>query len=66
VRRSHGAMGLARIQRRARREEREQALSWWSKQRLPVVPVAVDRVALYTWAEDRKTQLFQIVAERRA
>jgi len=41
------------------------ALATWAvAQALPVAPVELDRLALYTWAEDRRRRLFRVVASR--
>jgi 2'-5' RNA ligase len=54
-------MTLARIQRRADRTERRQALRWAHTIDLRAVTFTATSVALYTWAEDRRERLFQIV-----
>jgi len=54
-------MTLARIQRRANRTERRQALRWAHTIDLRAVTFTATSVALYTWAEDRRERLFQIV-----
>lgn len=56
---------LARPKRRASEEERAGGLGWASALRLAKTPLSLDRVALYTWAADRKETLFTIVRERR-
>lgn len=50
--RSYGAQGI------------RQALSWSQTLIPPSDTLIVDRVALYTWAEDRRVQQFQRVAEQ--
>ena len=55
---------LARPKRRATEAERTAALEWASAIRLAIGPLLLDRVALYTWADDRKESLFTIVRER--
>lgn len=55
---------LARPKRRASEEERQGALRWASEIRLAAASLMLDRVALYTWADDRKETLFTIVRTR--
>jgi hypothetical protein len=38
------------------------ALAAWARQ-LPELPATLDRLALWTWSEDRRSRLFRIVAE---
>lgn len=52
---------LARPQRRATTEQREEGLAWAKTIVLPAVNIRLDRVALYTWSERRLPRLFQIV-----
>lgn len=56
---------LARPKRRASEDERAAALVWASELRLERTPLRLDRVALYTWADDRKETLFTIARERK-
>jgi 2'-5' RNA ligase len=56
---------IARPRRRATPAERKAGLAWASAVDLHAVPARLDRVALYTWSEERREQLFRIVAERR-
>ena len=56
---------LARITRRATREERRAALSWAAQLDLGSPSLLLDRIALYTWSSDRRSALFRIVAELR-
>ncbi len=56
-------MTVARIQRRANRAERRQALRWAHTIDLRAVTFTAASVALYTWADDRQERLFQIVAQ---
>jgi hypothetical protein len=39
-------------------------LAWAAQLELGAVHARLDRIALYTWTEARREQLFQIVAER--
>lgn len=55
---------LARIQRRASGAEYREAVEWMKSLRIEGVPFIVDRVALYTWAEDRRSRLFDAVEAR--
>ncbi len=57
---------LARIARRATREERRRALAW--AEQLPVagLEVRLAEPALYTWAKERRERLFEIVARGEA
>jgi len=57
-------MTVARIQRRARAEERRQALRWAHTIDLRGVAFRAASVALYTWADDRQERLFRIVEEQ--
>lgn len=55
---------LARPPRRANDTQREAGLAWANALDLRSVNVALDRVALYTWSQNRRERLFRIVAER--
>jgi RNA 2',3'-cyclic 3'-phosphodiesterase len=57
---------LARPKRRASLGERAAGLTWLEALALPsrALSVRLDRVALYTWADDRKERLFTISRER--
>lgn len=55
---------LARPQRRASDAQRRTAVAWAQSLDVQGVPVLLDRIALYTWAEDRPQRLFRIVAQR--
>jgi RNA 2',3'-cyclic 3'-phosphodiesterase len=55
---------LARPSRRAGARDRAAGLAWARSLDLGQFHGTLDRVALYTWAEDRQTGLFEIVAER--
>jgi 2'-5' RNA ligase len=52
---------LARIARRARPEERRAALAWGTSLDLGAPRLPLHRLALYTWARDRRRSLFRIV-----
>lgn len=54
---------VARLKRNATRSERTEAEVWAQQLVLPKVPVRVETIALYTWAEDRATKLFEIVEQ---
>jgi 2'-5' RNA ligase len=56
---------LARPRTRATDTNREAGLSWASQLSLLTVYARLDRIALYTWGEERHDRLFRIVAERR-
>lgn len=51
---------LARVSRRARADERRAALAWAEGLDLGEPVVRLDRLALYTWAHDRRRALFRI------
>jgi len=51
---------LARISRRASADQRRAALDWAEALDLGGPEIRLDRVALYTWAHDRRTALFRI------
>lgn len=55
---------VCRPSRRASERERAAGLGWARGVAALTVPLVLDRVALYTWAEDRKTGLFRVVEER--
>lgn len=52
---------LARIARRASRQEREAALAWAAAIDLAGITATVDRLALYTWSERRPEEQFRVV-----
>ncbi|HEY3494628.1 MAG TPA: 2'-5' RNA ligase family protein [Polyangiaceae bacterium] len=54
---------LGRPPRRANPVEREAGLAWAAQLDLKKVSRTLDRVALYTWTDDRRERLFQITAE---
>lgn len=56
-------MTVARIQRRASSAEREAAIVWAQSLSLADASFVVSSVALYTWADDRQSRLFQIVEQ---
>lgn len=52
---------------RTRRGASGDALAAWARhQQLPEEPVTLDRLALWTWSEDRRSRLFRVVAEAEA
>jgi 2'-5' RNA ligase len=55
---------VARPMIRANDAHRQAGLAWASSVDLGHVEQTLDRVALYTWHENRRERLFQIVAER--
>ena len=55
---------LARPQRRASDAQRARGLAWAAELALPVPTVRLDRVALYTWSDNRKERLFRMVEVR--
>jgi len=55
---------IARPLRRASEEQRHAGLAWASALDLGHVAAELDRVALYTWSDDRRERSFCIVAER--
>jgi 2'-5' RNA ligase len=58
-------ISLARPKTRATEAQREAALRWASELDLRGQAARLDRIALYTWAENRQERLFRVVAERR-
>ncbi len=42
-----------------------EALAWAKRCPAPPQAIAIERIALYTWSEDRRTRQFRIVAEKR-
>jgi 2'-5' RNA ligase len=54
---------LARIARGASASERRAALAWAEALELRAPRLLLDRIALYTWAADRRERLFDVVAE---
>ncbi len=56
-------MTLARIQRRASSAERKAALRWAESIELADASFVTSSLGLYTWADDRRERLFQIVDE---
>lgn len=54
---------IARPTRRASGAERKAALEWAAEVELGAPRVVVDRLALFTWSEDRTTRRFRIVEE---
>jgi 2'-5' RNA ligase len=58
-------VSLARVGGRASAESREAGLAWAASLELGAIRERLERVALYTWNDDRRERLFKIVAERR-
>lgn len=56
---------IARPKRRASDAERAAGLDWAASLDLSGVRARLDRIALFTWSDDRKQRLFRVVAERR-
>jgi 2'-5' RNA ligase len=56
---------IARPMRRATDDARAAGLAWAAALDLRSVRVRLDRIALFTWSEDRRDRLFRIVTERR-
>jgi 2'-5' RNA ligase len=63
-RRPKAHVTLARPSRRVTEEQRRAGLAWAGALDLRTVHARLDRIALYTWHENRAVQLFQRVAER--
>lgn len=57
---------VARPQRRASEAERQAARAWAERLELGAPEIRLDRVALYTWADDRRARLFRVIAEAHA
>jgi RNA 2',3'-cyclic 3'-phosphodiesterase len=55
---------LGRPKRRADDLHRQAGLAWAAGLDVRAVTATLDRVALYTWSDDRRERLFRIVAER--
>jgi 2'-5' RNA ligase len=55
---------LARPMRNASEQQRAEGLTWAESLSLGHVTQTLDRIALFTWADQRKDRLFKIVAER--
>lgn len=55
---------IARPRSRATDADREQGLRWAEGLDLRSVSARLDRIALYTWSEDRRERLFRVVTER--
>lgn len=55
---------LARPPYKARQADRQAALRWSERAATPEVEVALDTLALYTWAHDRRQRLFRVVESR--
>lgn len=57
---------IARPKRSAGEQGRYDALAWAALVQPPATSIIVDRIALYTWAEDRRRTKFAITQEHRA
>lgn len=57
---------LARPRRQRDSAGRASARQWLASLQLPTTPLILDRLALYTWAHDRRERLFRIVADQNA
>ncbi len=57
-------MTLGRPERSATRQDRQAGLDWCRGVRIHNTEVQIDSIALYTWAADRGTQLFDKVEHR--
>jgi 2'-5' RNA ligase len=55
---------IARPGRGASEVRRQEGLKWAQSLDLTAIGARLDRIALYTWSEDRQERLFRIVAER--
>jgi hypothetical protein len=55
---------LARPRRRDAGEVRRAMAAWMRSAPLPRGPLVLERLALYTWNDDRREQLFRIAAQR--
>lgn len=64
MRQMNAHLTLARPMRRATPHQRQQGWTWAQSLNLESVPVFLDQVALYTWDEERKSRLFQVVEHR--
>lgn len=47
--------------RRATDIDRDAGLTWATTLSLPKVPHVLDRLALYTWSDERRSALFRVV-----
>jgi 2'-5' RNA ligase len=56
---------LARPRGRATEDDRAAGIAWGASLDLSHVRARLDRIALYTWSENRHERMFRIVAERR-
>jgi 2'-5' RNA ligase len=57
-------VSIARPRGRATDADRQAGLAWAKALDLRSVHARLDRIALYTWSEQRRDRLFRIVAER--
>lgn len=60
----HPHITVARPPRKVSAEERKRAVTWAEGVAPIGVSVTLDRIALYTWSEDRREQKFRVVADR--
>ena len=54
---------IARLKRKASVQARTAARNWAQTVMVPGEPLRLTKLALYTWAQDRRQQLFAVVAE---
>ncbi len=54
---------IARPKSGLRAEQLEEIVEWMSKQKAPSQEFVLDRLALYTWSEQRPAQQFRVVCE---
>ncbi len=54
---------IARPSRRASREVVDAGIAWCEEATIPDVRLTLDRLALYTWSDDRNQTLFRIVED---
>jgi 2'-5' RNA ligase len=55
---------IARPKRHATDDERAAALEWARACALHATPIRLEKLALYTWSDDRTSELFRIVEQR--
>ncbi len=54
---------VARPMRKCSPEQRRNAIAWATAKPAIGASVSIDRVALFTWSDDRRTRQFRVVAE---
>lgn len=54
---------IARPHRKANAAQKQAILEWLAILEVPDHPVVIDRIALFTWAQDRRKRQFRIVKE---